>query len=71
MIIDRCTCSEVTFSALREIARAHDSATTGALQEHVAFGRNCGLCLPYVRRMMRTGETVFHGIITPEDEPPE
>lgn len=27
-------------------------------------GAGCGLCRPYLRRMLETGETVFHEIIT-------
>lgn len=34
-----------------------------ALQENVNFGENCQLCHPYVRRMLETGQTVFHEVI--------
>jgi hypothetical protein len=27
----------------------------------------CGMCRPYIERMLETGETVFHQIILPQD----
>jgi len=36
------------------------------LQSHVEFGKNCGLCLPYVRLMLQTGKTSFEVIPPPE-----
>ena len=82
MPIDRCYCYQQTFEDLKAIedATGADSAetsgdpadATGAdsvkrLQAHVTFGENCQLCHPYVRRMLETGETVFHEVI--EDDP--
>ena len=70
MIIDRCYCFQQTFEALRVAAEAHDVHSIEALQQHVTFGERCALCHPYVRRMLRTGETAFGAIITECDEPP-
>ena len=67
--VDRCFCFARTFASLRETADATGAATVAALQEHALFGQNCRLCHPYVRRMLRTGETVFAHIVTAEDEP--
>lgn len=67
--IDRCYCFQQTFADLKAAADAHGTATVEALQDHVVFGHQCKLCHPYVRRMLRTGETVFHEIITATDEP--
>lgn len=68
MRIDRCYCFQKTFAELKEHAAAHGAASVAELQEHVVFGQRCRLCHPYVRRMLRTGETVFHEIITEADE---
>jgi hypothetical protein len=57
--VDRCVCYDVSFAELQAIAER----TVWALQQHHTFGRNCRLCLPYVRRMLRTGETVFHEVV--------
>lgn len=67
--IDRCYCFGRTFAELRTIAERTGAATVAELQQHAAFGQRCKLCHPYVRRMLRTGETVFHDIVTEADEP--
>lgn len=69
MRIDRCYCFQQRFADLKAVARAEGVRTVEALQEHVTFGENCKLCHPYVRRMLRTGETAFDRIICEADEP--
>lgn len=69
MYIDRCICFDKTFVLLKEIARRYNVGSISALQEKVEFGKRCGLCHPYVKRMLRTGETVFTEVITGTDEP--
>lgn len=67
--IDRCYCFGRTFAELKAVAEATGAATVPALQQHAVFGQQCRLCHPYVRRMLRTGETVFREIVTEADEP--
>ena len=67
--IDRCLCFGRTFASLRDTARATGASTVAELQEHALFGQQCRLCHPYVRRMLRTGETVFDAVVTDADEP--
>jgi bacterioferritin-associated ferredoxin len=67
--IDRCICFQRTFAELQEVAQTHGIKRLEVLQEHIPFGGNCGLCHPYVRRMLRTGEVVFQELLTPKDEP--
>lgn len=69
MRIDRCYCFQKTFARLREVADATGADSVAALQEHEAFGRDCRLCHPYVRRMLRTGQVVFDEIVEEHDEP--
>ncbi len=69
LTIDRCVCFDVPFARLAEVARATGAGSVEALQRHVAFGQKCRLCHPYVRRMLRTGETAFHHVLTDADEP--
>ena len=71
MRIDRCYCFQQTFAALKDVAEAVGAEDVEAVQAHVEFGRRCRLCHPYVRRMLRTGETVFREIVTEADEPAE
>ncbi len=69
MRIDRCYCFQETFAALKAVADATGARSVEALQARVTFGARCKLCHPYVRRMLRTGATVFHEIIEEADEP--
>jgi len=63
MEIDRCMCYQRTFDELKSIAEDTGAESVEELQEHAVFGHNCQLCHPYVRRMLETGETVFHEVI--------
>ncbi len=61
-------CFERPFSELKKAARDAHVDSIPDLREHVEFGSNCGLCLPYVRRMLTTGQTVFDEVIEDADE---
>lgn len=67
MNIDRCYCYEKSFEQLKAVADETGAASIDELQEHVTFGENCELCHPYVRRMLATGETVFHEVLEEDD----
>ena len=71
MRIDRCMCFGRPFAELADVAAETGAATVAELQEHVLFGRKCALCHPYVRRMLRTGQTSFGEVVTDDDEPEE
>ena len=66
LVIDRCICRGVPFAELLPRARAA-GWTLDALIRETGCGGQCGLCRPYLRRMLATGETVFSEILT---EPP-
>ena len=68
MRIDRCVCFQVLFSELKQRALKTGAGTIEELQREVDFGLRCRLCHPYVRRMLRTGETAFSEIISDEQE---
>ena len=61
--IDRCICRRFPFTELLPLARANDWSLDDVMRE-TGCGAQCGLCRPYIRRMLATGETVFHEIIT-------
>ena len=52
-----------------EVADATGAETVPQLQACLTFGQKCKLCHPYARRMLRTGQTVFHQIVTEADDP--
>jgi bacterioferritin-associated ferredoxin len=62
LTIDRCVCVSRLFSDLLPEARAR-GLSLAELSRQTGCGDRCGLCRPYLRRMLSTGETVFHRII--------
>lgn len=67
--VDRCVCFDRPFVELLQIARASGIATLEHLQEETDFGLACRICNPYVRRMLRTGQTTFDVLLNDDDEP--
>jgi bacterioferritin-associated ferredoxin len=67
LTIDRCVCMNRLFSDLLPEARARGFGLA-ELSRQTGAGNQCGLCRPYLRRMLATGETVFHQIITADAE---
>ncbi|HET9064233.1 MAG TPA: hypothetical protein VFN22_00235 [Gemmatimonadales bacterium] len=64
--IDRCVCQRTLFRELLSEARAANW-TLDALVQATGCGDQCGMCLPYLRRMLSEGTTVFHHVIDPEE----
>lgn len=60
--IDRCICQRYLFAELLPLARAEAWTLVDVMRE-TGCGDQCGLCRPYLRRMLQTGETVFHEIL--------
>ncbi|MFM7133934.1 MAG: bacterioferritin-associated ferredoxin [Planctomycetota bacterium] len=69
--IDRCVCYDVRFAELKEIAereRSHaNPLMVDDLSKRLGCGSCCGLCRPYIERMLETGETVFNEVIEPRE----
>lgn len=68
MNIDRCICTGLTFAEVGRQAKAQGWDLDDVRRE-LGAGANCGLCRPYLRRTLTTGETVFHRVLT--DPPAE
>ena len=58
-----CVCRRTLFADLLPRARARGWDLADLMSE-TGCGAQCGLCRPYLRRMLATGETVFHEILT-------
>jgi bacterioferritin-associated ferredoxin len=62
VLVAMCVCRRVPFATLLPLARAGGwgldelAAATGC-------GAGCGLCRPYLRRMLATGETEFRELL--------
>lgn len=63
VLISRCICKATPFTDLLPRARAH-AWTLADLIRETGCGGQCGLCRPYLSRMLRTGETEFYEILT-------
>lgn len=59
MKVNRCVCENLTFADMKKTADQYHCKTVGELQIRMKFGVNCRLCLPYVEKMLVTGETAF------------
>ncbi len=68
MQIDRCVCFDLTFAFVLKDAQ-EKQRTVEEVELSLGCGGGCGLCRPYLRRCLRTGETSFEHIITDADEP--
>ena len=65
MQIDHCVCTNLSFAQLRDLAR-RQGLTFDQLADCTGASRGCGMCRPYLRRALHTGQTVFHQIL-PDD----
>ena len=61
--VDRCVCHGRLFEDVQRAARACGATSIEALQQEIPFGTRCGLCRPYVRRMLETGQVVFYEVL--------
>jgi bacterioferritin-associated ferredoxin len=59
-----CVCHAVTFEELRQA----ELVTLEEIADRYGCGTGCGACLPYLQRMLATGETAF-AVISAEDGP--
>ena len=52
--VDRCVCVDVTFAALWRLHK-ESGADLDRLQRLTRCGTVCGMCVPYIREVLRTG----------------
>ena len=56
MKVDRCVCVNTTF---RELKKKGQNLSFEELKNDTQCGMRCGNCEPYVRLMIKTGQTEF------------
>ena len=66
VLVSRCICMRMPFATLLPLARAEGWDLTAVMAE-TGCGDQCGLCRPYLRRMLRTGQTEFHELLADGD----
>jgi len=72
MEVDRCVCFEVSFDRLKRYVDdrgGREHVDFDQLQSAFGCGGGCGLCVPYIRLMLRTGRTRFP-VNAPASSPP-
>jgi len=67
IFVSMCVCRHMPFERLLPLARAG-----GWGLDEIALatgcGAGCGLCRPYLRRMLATGETEFHELLVEDHD---
>ena len=66
VVVSQCVCRATPFRELLGRARA-SGWDLADLVHQTGCGAQCGLCRPYLSRMLRTGETEFHEILMADD----
>ena len=67
VLVSRCICMRMPFADLLPLAR-RQGWDMAAMMRETGCGNQCGLCRPYLRRMLRTGETGFRDLLGEHDE---
>ena len=62
VLVDMCVCRRVAFASLLPRARA-EAWGLDDLVAATGCGAGCGLCRPYLRRMLATGQTEFRELL--------
>lgn len=65
VLVDRCICRNRSFSELLSEARAKEWDLATLIRE-TGCGDQCGLCRPYLRRVLAIGQTAFHQLLPAE-----
>jgi len=61
--VTQCLCRRIPFARLLPIARERGWVLEDLIRE-TGCGGQCGLCRPYLRRMLETGETSFSELLS-------
>ncbi|HZO89136.1 MAG TPA: (2Fe-2S)-binding protein [Chthonomonadaceae bacterium] len=54
-----CLCYPHTFAEIKALAAKNGWQTVGEITEALGCGSGCGLCRPYLQKMLETGEIAF------------
>jgi len=57
--VKMCVCHRKKFEVILELAKEHNCRTIEEIKEADIACNGCGMCHPYVQKMLITGETRF------------
>lgn len=63
MNIDKCVCFNISFDTMKN----NKCTDINHICELYGCGTKCGMCMPYIKVMLKTGETRFERIITSDE----
>ena len=63
VLVTMCVCQRMPLARLLPMARERGWTLPDIVRE-TQCGAGCGLCLPYLRRMLETGQVEFTEILT-------
>ncbi len=55
--VDRCICHEVQFREILAWAAQRDDTTLMDIEDRWGCGGSCGMCRPYLKQVLETGQT--------------
>jgi NAD(P)H-nitrite reductase large subunit len=58
-MVDRCVCSDKSFSDLKNIIEKNKLTSFDELSGFTEFGEGCKSCIPYIELIFKTGLTSF------------
>lgn len=59
----KCICYDTTFEQMKKIMKEKNINSIEELKEIKLVASNCKLCLPYIKKMIETGQTEFDIIL--------
>jgi bacterioferritin-associated ferredoxin len=59
LTVKKCVCHKRTFEEIKELSEIENLTTAEELIEAKYCATSCGICRPYIEKMLRTGETAF------------
>lgn len=63
MEIVKCICYDTTFEEMKKIMEENNLTTIDELRKFKTIAANCKLCVPYIKRMIETGQVKFNEIL--------
>jgi len=58
-VIRRCDCSGLTFAQMKRKADEMNIRSIKGLRSRLGMGYYCTACVPYLKEMLRSGQTEF------------
>lgn len=68
MAIDRCFCHKVPFTQLKQLIDNGVGDDIDELSRQTRCGTSCGICLPYIKLVIQTGQTSLPVLSTQQFE---